>query len=686
MEGKALLRYGQKQEELALPLSIHKPEIDAVELEQCPTVYEDGSYSIEFSSDMLISEHVQRIDAFINDKYLGYLDFAVNDEAVCGRIHYEIRSNPRYPTNGKTYVNQPFLLHCDLVWLQFEVHMHDGTIYELYTDFLLCVSKNSKDVENIRLMMDKLVAFDKTNLGEGLFDRGISPLQSLQHTWTHQISKTLDNYSTLLDEIGQCYKTNYPYFKTMGKHTIKKEPILQSPFKVKAVTLNSFQWLMQNSDQLTEISAAKGVRYRNKYYVPLQISAENNVKSNDVYENQVVLSFINLVLNDAKQICIKYTEMLEQSQKEAQKQDSGESKTNAEQATAEVNNSSNVSSIDNISKATDNNKVSEISDSSSNQDKSEDSNASSYELGDYQTPILEVKTFQVTYCMGMINRLKESIDHLSTLQMQYMRLFNLNATPLLGMPRKTKTFQEIKPYTQVFAMILKWFNHGEVEFTQERLTLQIKTLDKLFEYYCLIELLNLLTSKGYKLDEGEGAVYTYPYSVNNTVHYRHDDIANTYILRKDGVEVTVYYQPLISSTEFQNNLSLYRTTNPHNMTDYYKPDFVLKFCKEGEESYVILDSKFSSRKNIMDWYLNDVLRKYSLEIAVNQEFPMPRMVWILQGRMLTGKEEEVWHYNNSPLAMQLKRNTSFGIIAMNAQQEGIKDSLWAEMQGVIPWI
>lgn len=859
MEGQALLRASSKQQELLLPLTQQLPELDKVDVDQCPTVYEDGKYSIEFSCEELISEQVQRIESYVNGRNLGYLDYGVGAEPVKGMVCFKdlMASGKAHSTK---YYSQPFLLQCDLVVLTFVIHMHDGTIYELSTGGLLCVSRNTRDVENIGHMINKLTEFDKSAISGGLFAKQLSPLQSLHEAWTHNIFSSLENYIKLLGEVIQCYRSNYPYFRTMGKHTIQKEQTLQSPFKVKAVTLNSFQWLMQNSEQMTEINSSKGVRYRGKHYVPLQINAENNIKSSDVYENQVVVSFISMVLHESRQIYTRYTEAVENERSNLQKSggtnqsaaaaaptsagigasasasaststsgagglanaaesaaatadnpspsvlntsvvntgvvntgvsntgvvntgvvntgvaapsvsntaasagvvgsgtasvaaptadgtgDAADSATeaapvesgavvqegseaqaqnanagavetpaaNAEGASAEVakaegagadpaeasSSDAGVLNTGVVNTSVANTGGSDVTDTVGSSTEAKDGSTPAAKpqptpnqsiqgalSAGYQTPILAVRTFQVAYCKGMLENLKQAIDQLSALLRQYLLMFEIKASPLLGMPRKTKTFQEIKPYSQVFVMLLKWFKHGEVELKQERLTLQAKTLDKVFEYYCLVELLTLFTRKGYSPALGDQSAYNYPYIVNNPTYKSGDnDIANTYVLRKEDVTVTLYYQPLISSTEFQNNLALYRTTNPHHTTDFYVPDFVVKFNKGGDEIYAIFDAKFSSRQNILDYYFKDVVHKYSIEIAVNQPYPVPRLVWIFQGRMMTSKEDALWRYHNSPLAMLLKQHTSFGVIALNALTEGITDDLWTEMQSCIPWI
>jgi hypothetical protein len=158
------------------------------------------------------------------------------------------------------------------------------------------------------------------------------------------------------------------------------------------------------------------------------------------------------------------------------------------------------------------------------------------------------------------------------------------------------------------------------------------------------------------------------------------DVANTYMLSKNDVNVTLYYQPVISSLGFENSLTLYRTTKAaHDNPSYYTPDFVLKFStSEHNEEYVILDAKFSSRSNIKKYYLTDVIWKYSCEFGVAAENRAPKMVWILQGRV-NSSEPSIWRHHSSHLASKYHPLTSFGIVSLNTSTE-VSQRLWAEIK------
>ena len=79
--------------------------------------------------------------------------------------------------NDSLFAKQPFLLHYDLVTLSFIMNFTNGASKELFSDFLLCMSKNQEDTSNIQKMLQELIAFDDAQVGEWIFsnaDRGAS--------------------------------------------------------------------------------------------------------------------------------------------------------------------------------------------------------------------------------------------------------------------------------------------------------------------------------------------------------------------------------------------------------------------------------------------------------------------------------------------------------------------------------
>ena len=617
MAVKCTLSCKNMNQRVELNLTDYLTDMSSVDFSKCTAVFEDGSYGIHFMCDQHTQTNIELVEVCVNGEIIGNIVLNKEVDIVEGYTRYR----------EGIFAEQPFLLHYDLVTLSFILSFVDGSSKEYFSDFLLCVSKNQEDATNIQKMLQELIAFDDSQVGEWIFsdtERGAS--NSLyEGKWNKRSYKSLSSYIQLLENVISCYKSSYTYFKMQGKHTIKRSKILVSYENVKTVSRDSVNWIMQNTDQLASVPYSSGIQYQGKNYLPYRIRTDSNRKSWDVYENRVVVGFLHTALLNAKQIYAEFDRDI----------------VNEERIISRIHGSF---------------------------------------PKEYRAPIITIKSLQVSFCRILLGKLSRSIDVLQGIYKQYVALFDVSPSLLTTFPKKTSTFCEIKPYVQVFEIIVHWFQYGEYSLEKERLILQVKTLDKLFEYYCLLRLLKLLADNGYKKADIEKPVFKHSYTSADGYYQNEKDIANTYMLSCNDVAVTLYYQPVISAVRFENNLTLYRTTKPpYYKPDYYTPDFVLKFSSsEHNEEYVIFDAKFSSRANIKSHSLPEVIRKYSREFGVAADSRAPKMVWILQGRV-NSSENAIWRYHNSPLASMYRPITSYGIVSINTAVE-INQRLWNEIK------
>ena len=147
------------------------------------------------------------------------------------------------------------MLHYDLIAVSFILSFVDGSSKEYFTDFLLCVSKNQEDATNIQNMLQELIAFDDSQVGEWIFSDGKRGASNslYEGKWNKRAYKSLSSYIQLLEQVIACYKNNFAYFRMQGKHTIKQSSVLVPYEKVKKVSRDSFNWIMQNADQLANV-------------------------------------------------------------------------------------------------------------------------------------------------------------------------------------------------------------------------------------------------------------------------------------------------------------------------------------------------------------------------------------------------------------------------------------------------
>lgn len=629
---RSVLRCDSPTQHIEILYSESVPEMASVDLSKCIAVYEDGCYEIDVEISALDLKRITRIDVYLNGSSKGIVSFSYSDESMIrGQVIFS-DNDPDKKANSRPH--QLFLLQYDLAVLSFAITLEDGTTEEVFSPYFLCMSKHQEDVTNIQTMIEELSGFDIQEMGELLFsNKGATKATGLHKgDWQRKAFRSLNSYIQLVEGIVVCYKNNFSYFKTKGHHTIGKKSVFEAFDDIKTLNVDSISWLMQNLDQLNEIPDNQGIEFQGKWYLPARVKNENKCRSWDVYENRVVVGFIQTVYRNAKSV---FDDLSADVMKE------------------EV-------IVEKINRTT---------------------------PKEYRAPIITVRTLQISYCRIMLQKLSQLIDVLRVLCNEYSTLFPVCSNIIATLPRKTKTFQEVSPYVQVFNNIVLWFQYGEYSLLKDRLILQVKTLDKLFEYYCLYQLLNLFSYAGFvPINDCPPAVSIH-YPVNDGKYQNETDVANLYRLEKNGVKISLYYQPVIYSDRFEANtgLTMYRTTRTQRSW-YYSPDFVVKFEGEGrDEEYVIFDAKFATRDNIKEHYLDKVINKYANQCAIANKNAAPRMVWILQGRMRASDMQPIWRYHNSSFAYRFKPTTSYGIVAINTKTD-IKQRFWDEIKSCVECI
>ncbi len=281
-----------------------------------------------------------------------------------------------------------------------------------------------------------------------------------------------------------------------------------------------------------------------------------------------------------------------------------------------------------------------------------------------------IKEFIRTLFKKRIQLLDNLCSQLTGLTRQYSILFEIDVFSLATMPRLTKTFQEIHVYKQIYLLMNSWFNFGEVSSNKDKLLLRVPTLDKLYEVFCLYRILEEIKAKGFK--NQTNLFFNYKYSSDNASE-KFSTPSNTFTFTNNQIDLTLYYEPCISASDMENDLSLFvgRFDEDRNKDDkYYTPDFVIKIKHhedntENNEQYLILDAKYSSVATTTTNHINEAIRKYWINILGTNSNNGPSMVWLLNFK--SKWDDGIYPYYNTPLSMKngLNNKSRFGVLTLN---------------------
>lgn len=307
-------------------------------------------------------------------------------------------------------------------------------------------------------------------------------------------------------------------------------------------------------------------------------------------------------------------------------------------------------------------------------------------------PIITIRSTAIERHSADLNRLGDIIHDLEAILRRYRETLHCIPLPLRAAPAPSHVMMSGPVYREFYALMLTWFERGELRLSGMELTHDVRDLPKLFEYYCLQRLLQLFLKKGFTLTEN--GVYTYAYPSPNSSYVREEAVANTYRFIRRDTRLTLYYEPVIygflptdrAEQTLPNGLTLFRCNSGGARQSFWEPDFVIKVERRGAVDYAIFDAKYSF--TISGKYagfgkaglLQEVISKYYLDTCAFSGHTT-RMVWTLQGRT----HAKFIHEQQTDLLRHFTPDHTFGNCPVSASPRIDElHRLWREMERIIP--
>lgn len=368
--------------------------------------------------------------------------------------------------------------------------------------------------------------------------------------------RSIWNTLKIIDEIINIYEENYGFFCNQKKSSVEQIAAIVDAKSMRQINQDSLIWLTSNPDNFVQTDKNNGISINEKKYTPLKIKTYVSQYSYDVYENKVVLGFLKSIINYVEnQISGFNKEMIE---------------------------------LENIP----------------------------------DRIIMQIpNTHELTgrciyfYYKGVIQRFQKRSNLLKRIYHRYE--IALECTPQLiqNTPRLTNTFKQVYHYRLCYETMIKWFEAGNYSFSHLNYLFKLKTLSRIFEYYCLIKLQIAISQIGYVCVEYDRIIYDRDDYVEN--------INNQYKFSGQGKEIALLYEPVIWVDKMNGNMNLYSTGFnflKSKWNNRWMPDFVLKISVENKEYYYILDAKYSSAQNVKKRSIPELVLKYGAQIASKDKY------------------------------------------------------------------
>ncbi len=492
-------------------------------------VKDDIYYSISIDK----CEDVSNISVYVNGEF-------VETDYINGKVRFT--GDNRYLFSGIIGLAQ----------LSFNViydNQNEEHYFSEYVSVLIKQSNTNKSIES----MFKYVYENQgdifrqetkvTNIGDKSSDQ-------FNDFWSHII---------LLEEIANVYEESYGYFKANCRYKLESVDVLDRVEKLQYVDSKTIQYITQHPEYLKR--EIIGIKYGRQTFLPSKTLMRQNKITNDIYENQVVYSFLETILEDVEVLQNKIKDYIRLI-------------------------------------------------------RYDDATENGYIVSSY---LIYVNAREVL--VEFLNRVNQLKNQLSKMVTMYSSIFNVDKKILFYLPKSTAIFINVPQYNRIYMNIIRWYSRKGYDFSNERVMLNFFDAPSIYEAYVLIKLINQIKDMGFEIKETKNMIY--PKNTNWT--YNSSGWNNTFIFEDDNSELTLYYEPFIYDEDrryvnkialYRNNsISLSRETDEERHGKYYVPDYIIKYKEGNKENYIICDAKFSRRNKILYKLMPDLIYKYISSIS-----------------------------------------------------------------------
>lgn len=423
--------------------------------------------------------------------------------------------------------------------------------------------------------------------------------------------KSIWNTLKIVDEIIMVYEENYGYFSNHKKASVEPVATIVNSRAMQTIDHECLRWIACNPDNLIKTDKESGIVVKGINFIPSKVKTYLSKYSYDIYENRVVLGFLHNVADYLEnQIIGLNKEIIE---------------------------------LENVPESI-----------------------------VVQLPNTHELTGKCVYIYykSIIERFDAKRSVLQEIYYKYERVLECSADIIYGTPKLTNTFKHVYHYRLCYECMVKWFESGDYTFNHLNYLFKLKTLSRIFEYFCLIKLQLALVKTGYIFQEA-----------NRIVYDMEDDseaINNQYVFTGNGYELTLLYEPFIWVDKVNEVMNLYSTGynfSKSRWNDKWTPDFVLKISSNYREYYYILDAKYSNAQNVKKRYMPELVLKYSSQIASKDKF-ITDVIGV--GAIYPGDEDKMYYFKKNTVGSQkqsLPKYFSFTIVGENVGNAMLKERL-----------
>ncbi|MEG0899846.1 MAG: DUF2357 domain-containing protein [Oscillospiraceae bacterium] len=408
--------------------------------------------------------------------------------------------------------------------------------------------------------------------------------------------KSMESYISLLKKIYDIYYTNYKYFHMNSKSKMEEINDVNSFEKLKKINSQTIQYIASHPEELSLTNSPHGIKFNKNTYLPLKTLVQTNKKSYNTYENRIVNSFLNVIIDTV----ISNKQLVEKRLLEVVLP----------------------------------------------QKVKEENYICSSQI------IFQMIKEKLQY---HLQELKLILNDFYKLKFLYEPIFNINKKLIINItsvPKSSLIFRAVKHYREVYNVIEQWFEYGQYDLKNEDFILSLLKSNSLYEHYLLIKFNKFLSSKS--KNKQPLNVERLEYKMSSDKLYKNTLCQNKYEYDFGEQFVSLFFQPVIytyQESERRNGIGLFKNTSfniDFEKSSYYTPDYIIKIRNKTENvyKYLIMDAKFSDILNVKKYQLSPLCFKYLFSVTPLENNSSLVNLAIINANKSTKSPDEIFNLNN----------------------------------------
>ncbi|MCI5145115.1 MAG: DUF2357 domain-containing protein [Candidatus Electrothrix sp. AR3] len=323
---------------------------------------------------------------------------------------------------------------------------------------------------------------------------------------------------------------NLPRFRHKPVSKLSPQKKIQPASQIEIITPSSLEWLIQNPEQLVLPNplSTHTIKVRNRLLGIEDMIGEELREDTDTYENQVIMGLMTNIMNMLQIIRLNYQKILE--------------------------------------------------------DKSE---VISIPIGYESLDAIRQKFGKKLYDKQI--KTCDNLQKRCSACLQFWKQYLPTKKVIRYMPNLTPKFTSQPHYYEIFIQMVEWYRLGKLNIDGEKYLLSLRTLDKLYEFYCLFIIIESLQKNGWILRDS-----TIEQSTTDVKQYGEWQISpnDKYNFSFKNKRIKLQYEPRIKLAKGNEEELVYVWEGYRKKYPYLSPDFVLRFFDGKAFKYIIFDSKY----------------------------------------------------------------------------------------------